>query len=283
MQTDVFLQGGGTRLAAHLGALRAIEECGGQIAAWAGASAGSLVAAVMASGYTPAMAFDLMLETDYRQFLDMRPMSLFKGFGLCSGRQFEKWLDGVLGGMRFQDLDVPLSVVCLNIETGGPFVFSNKRTPEAKIATSVRCSISIPGIFAVGRHEKETLVDGSLSYVEPADLFPAGQNPAVTVRFVRNRTERLRTSRPLRFTAYVERLADIVFEAAERRNQQQFWTHRLPIDTGPHSLANFSISREAKQELFRAGYEQSLEILLREQFPRNEQLRPATGRLTGVC
>lgn len=85
MQTDVFLQGGGTRLAAHLGALRAIDECGGRIAAWSGASAGSLVAAVMASGFMPAMAFDLMLETDYRQFLDMRPMSLFRGFGLCSG------------------------------------------------------------------------------------------------------------------------------------------------------------------------------------------------------
>jgi hypothetical protein len=104
---NVFLVGGGTRLAAHLGALKAIEEQRGPVGAWAGASAGSLIAAVRAAGFSHGMAVDLMLETHYRQFFDVRPLEIFRGYGLCSGKRLEKWLNVVLRGIRFKDLPQP--------------------------------------------------------------------------------------------------------------------------------------------------------------------------------
>lgn len=256
MHCNVFLLGGGTRLAAHLGALKALEERGGRIAAWAGASAGSLVSAVRASGYTSAQAFDLMLNTDYRKFFDVRPLGLIRGYGLCSGKPFEKWLDGVTGGKCFQDLDVPLSVVCADVDTGEAYICSNDLTPDMKISTAVRCSISIPGIFAVRRVNGSILVDGSLARVEPSMIFPNSSVPAIAVRQVRNQAARMTQAGPPGFTDYVKRVADLILNATDDRSSPELWEHNLFIRTGHHSPVNFDLTSDDKHELYEMGYQQ---------------------------
>lgn len=262
MELNVCLLGGGTRLAAHLGALKGIADQGGQIRGWAGASAGSLVAAVRAGGYSHEMAVELMRETDYRQFLDFRPLGLFRGYGLCSGRRFEQWLDGVLRGQRFGDLQSPLSVICTNIRTGEPFIFSNENTPDVKVATSVRCSIGIPGIFAIRRMGGAILIDGSLATVDDEMLFPGCGRETISVRLVRNQVARLAESKRFGLTTYVQRVAGMLLDAADEPSiGGDQWRRTLLVRTGVHSSVNFDLTVEEREELYAMGYEQCLNFL----------------------
>ncbi len=262
MDLNVCLLGGGTRLAAHLGALKGIEDQGGRVRGWAGASAGSLVAAVRAGGYTHEMAVDLMRDTNYRQFLDFQPLGMIRGLGLCSGRRFEKWLDGVLSGQRFCDLQTPLSVVCTDIQTGEPFLFSAETTPEVKVATSVRCSIGIPGIFAVRRLHNAILIDGSLAAIDDHMLFPGSPHETVTVRLVRNQVARLARSKRFGLKTYVQRVAGMLLDAADEPSiSGEQWRRTLLVRTGKHSSVNFDLSVEDRGELYAMGYEQCLNFL----------------------
>ena len=271
MKSHVFLLGGGTRLAAHLGVLRAIEEQFGPIAAWAGASAGSLVAAVRASGFNHEMAVDLMMDTNYRQFFDIRPLGLIRGYGLCSGKKFEKWLDGVLCGICFEDLDVPLAIVCSDVETGEPYIFSKEKTPKIKVATSVRCSISIPGVFAIRPVNGDILIDGSLAKVDPTMLFPTDHAPSIVVRMLRDRVAKLMNRRGFGFSTYVQRVADMILDATEDRISPELWTHDVLIRTGHHSPVNFDIAEDGRRKLYQLGYEQCLQHLGPQVDVRSEQ------------
>ncbi len=258
---NVFLIGGGTRLAAHLGALKAIEEQRGPVGAWAGASAGSLIAAVRAAGFSHGKAVDLMLETNYRQFFDVRPLELFRGYGLCSGKRLEKWLNVILRGVRFKDLPHPLSVVCTNIETGEPVILSNSNHPNMNVATAVRCSVGIPGLFAVKRVAGAVLVDGGLTPIDESTLFPAGTERALAIRMVRDRK-----SHPMRagfgWAAYIQRIASLLLDAGDdSQSAAPLSPTSLTIRTGHHSAVDFDLSPREKQELYNLGYDQATTYL----------------------
>jgi NTE family protein len=272
---NVFLIGGGTRLAAHLGALKAIEEQRGPVGAWAGASAGSLIAAVRAAGFSHGKAVDLMLETNYRQFFDVRPLELFRGYGLCSGKRLEKWLNVILRGVRFKDLPHPLAVVCTNIETGEPVILSNTNHPNMNVATAVRCSVGIPGLFAVKRVAGAVLVDGGLTPIDESTLFPAGAERALAIRMVRDRK-----SQPMRtgfgWAAYIQRIASLLLDAGDDSQSAAPQTPTsLTIRTGHHSAVDFDLSPLEKQELYELGYNQAA-TYLRDQ---HAMRRPALERL----
>jgi len=270
---NVFLIGGGTRLAAHLGAIKAVEETRGRIDSWAGASAGSLIAAIRAAGFSHTKAVELMLETNYRQFFDVRPLELFRGYGLCSGKRLEKWLNVILRGARFKDLPHRLAVVCTNIESGEPVVLSNANHPNMNVATAVRCSVGIPGLFAVKRVAGAILVDGGLTPVAESILFPGQEEEILTVRMIRDRQ-----SQPMRtgfgWAGYIQRIASLLLDSGDD-SQSVSSTKSLTIRTGHHSAVDFELSRQEKQELYELGYEQCAAHLR----ARRGTQRPALERL----
>jgi len=260
MDLNVFLQSGGTRVAVHVGAVRAIEEAGGRVAAWAGVSAGSLVAAVRACGFSQHEAYDLMLHTDYRQFLDRRPLALITGFGLCAGTVFEYWLDEILGGRRFRDLGVPLAIVATDASTGEAIVFSNHTTPEEKVATAVRCSISIPGVFAVRRVGGRTCVDGCLTHAAPGHLFPDTGSSNAVVRMVGERRCRPQNGR-LNLARYIRSIAEIVTNSIDSHRVADDWTYDLCINVGDSSGIDFKLGQAGKQQLYELSRRQCHQLL----------------------
>lgn len=65
------LEGGGVRGVAHAGAYEAVSRIAQyEFAGIAGTSAGSIVAALVAAGATPEFVKQLLLSTDFREFLD---------------------------------------------------------------------------------------------------------------------------------------------------------------------------------------------------------------------
>lgn len=272
MNLNVLLLSGGTRVAVHVGALRAIEESGAHVAAWAGVSAGSLVAAVRACGYTQQEAYELMLHTDYRRFRDARPWSLLRGFGLFAGDAFESWLDDVLEGRTFADLAAPLTVVACDVAAGRPAVFSREKTPDVKIATAVRCSISIPGVFAARRVAGRVLVDGCLARVEPQLLFSDITRPSAIVRMMSDRTAALPDEGRLNLSGYVRRIAELVADSVGGAPPTEEWDHDLCVDVARSRGIDFSLGCDEKRQLHDLAYEQCRRLLM--QAAPQRRIRP---------
>src|SRR5579875_857595 len=67
---DAVFEGGGMRALAHLGALAVAEERGYRWYRLAGTSAGAMIAALIAAGYSAAELHAIMGAIDYRRFAD---------------------------------------------------------------------------------------------------------------------------------------------------------------------------------------------------------------------
>ena len=103
---DAVFEGGGVKGIGLVGAVAVAEEKGYQWVNVAGTSAGAIVAALVAAGYTAAEMKEIMGELDYNRFkdatlLDKVPLvgpaaSLIFEKGIYEGKFFEDWIRGLL-------------------------------------------------------------------------------------------------------------------------------------------------------------------------------------------
>ncbi len=117
MKADAVFEGGGVKGIGLVGAVYAAEQQGYEWVNLAGTSAGAIVAALLAAGYSAAELRNIIMELDYRRFQDMGtidripvvgPMaSLFIELGLYEGTYFKQWMQDLLqakGVSTFADL-----------------------------------------------------------------------------------------------------------------------------------------------------------------------------------
>ena len=93
-QTDAtavvpILAGGGTRLPAHVGVLKALQDLGMRTDHLVGVSGGSIVAALWCAGWSADAMRELALEVDFTRFRDFNLRQLLFHGGLSSGDRFE--------------------------------------------------------------------------------------------------------------------------------------------------------------------------------------------------
>jgi NTE family protein len=195
------LSGGGVRGAVHLGVLKVLTQNGIYPDIISGTSAGSIAGALFAAGvdiedfleelknikpwklldpaFTPAYILVLLFY-----YWTSRPMVMWSfPDGFFKGEKIEQYLDGVLGGKKFDDLKIPLSVVSADINTGETVIFCSKKNvpkgkiyntvfiTEAKVSEAVRASISLPGIFVPKHLKGHKLVDGGIKDNIPVDIL----------------------------------------------------------------------------------------------------------------
>jgi len=197
------LSGGGVRGAVHLGILNVLIKNDIYPDIIAGTSAGSIVGALYASGvnldefvkdFKKINPIDLLDPTFTGVYLlllffyywSKRPMINWTfPKGLFKGDKIEQFLDEIFNKKGFNNLKVPLSVVSADINTGETVVFCpRKNVPRKKInntvfltdqslATAVRASISLPGVFLPKVVKGHTLVDGGIKNNIPVDILHA--------------------------------------------------------------------------------------------------------------
>ncbi|WP_312471768.1 patatin-like phospholipase family protein [Neobacillus sp.] len=167
MKIDGVFSGGGVKGIALIGAYEEIESRGLQFVRVAGTSAGSIVAAFIAAGYTSKEIFQLVDELDLSKLLDARktviPFPIAKWLfvywklGLYKGNELEKWIKEKLEakGLRtFSDLPPQtLRVIASDLSNGQMVVLPDDLrkygiSPGSfPIAKAIRMSCSIPYFF----------------------------------------------------------------------------------------------------------------------------------------
>ncbi|NPV71417.1 MAG: patatin-like phospholipase family protein [Firmicutes bacterium] len=163
-RVGVALGGGVVRGLAHIGVLQVLEELGVRIEYIAGTSCGAVIGGLYAAGVPLAGMMDIALHARWR---DLAEISVRRD-GLIGTRKLAAHLDSIIGGKRFEDLDIPFAAVATDICTGEEVLINSGPVSEA-----IRASCSIPGIFVPVKMGGRMLVDGGLCNNVPTSVTRA--------------------------------------------------------------------------------------------------------------
>ena len=164
------LGGGAARGFAHIGVIQVLEEAGIRPDLVAGTSAGSLVAAMYASGKTGAEMAALALAMDEGAITDWA----FPSRGLIRGEALARYVREQTGGRTIEQMKLPLGIVATHLDSGAAVLFQRGDTGAA-----VRASSAVPAVFQPVKIGSAEYVDGGL--VSPVPVRFARQMGAELV------------------------------------------------------------------------------------------------------
>lgn len=199
-------QGGGCKAVAFIGAYEAAIENGVCFTEFAGTSAGSIIAAIIAAGASVndmknfidgLNVVELIAKAQKKRnflgrivlnalklsgrIMSLKPslvnaiMSTLSDRGMCDAKvlqevvEFE--LQRLLGKNRqilFRDLKYPLTIIASDIKLHTVKVWNKKNTPNESVAKAVSCSCAIPGYF---KPVDDRYLDGGLLSNLPVSFF----------------------------------------------------------------------------------------------------------------
>lgn len=159
------LGGGGARGLAHIGVLKELENAGIHVDYLAGTSMGGLIGAIYASGKSPDEIEAIAKEySNTRKLLRLIDPTVPR-HGLFQGGQILTFFQKVLQDLTFSDLNIPLTVVAVDLISG-----QEVHIHEGNVADAVRSTVSLPGIFSPFENKNQRLVDGGVLNNLPVDV-----------------------------------------------------------------------------------------------------------------
>jgi len=284
----VVFEGGGCRGAAHVGAYEAAVNCGVNVSEVAGTSAGSIVAALIGAGATPA---HLLKTCAFLKFSDLlaKPKGIIaspflaKALGCFiwgkrrllgrilrngsghSSEKIQEWLDDRLAELlphaqrpiKFKDLVLPTWVVATDLAGRRAKIWSTEGTPDESVALAVRCSSSIPIFFEPVQLGTDLYVDGGMLSNLPTFVFANRKtNPrSLGGRILAIQLEGNGTTKTDWSTgALVKRLIDTSIDGASSLQRSiQSNVSAVSVNTGDVSSTNFDISESEVNFLLKSG------------------------------
>jgi len=238
------LSGGGIKGLCHAGALKALEERGIKPNILAGVSAGAVVGALYADGYTPDEIAKLFEDITLR---NMTKMHIPDG-GFLRIDVFQDFLYRKLRAKTFEELAIPLRVVATDLDKGRSTVFSSGNLIDPVVA-----SCCLPVLF------RPKLIDG-VHYVDGGVLmnFP--------VSIIRNDCEKViginATIKPnndfkLSILNVASRSYELMFKANILHDKKLCDLLIEPLDMGQYA----TFDTEKGREIFEMGYKTTKKLL----------------------
>jgi NTE family protein len=158
------LSGGGARGLAHIGVLKVLEQAGVPIDYLAGTSAGGLISALYAAGFSACELEEEVLRiSNPRQLVALVDRTLPRR-GLLEGQRLMDYLAEWLGGLTFDQLRIPLALVAVDLNGQQKVVLR-----EGPVLDAVRATIALPGLLTPLERNGQLLVDGGLMDNLPVD------------------------------------------------------------------------------------------------------------------
>lgn len=289
MKADAIFEGGGVRGLGHVGAIQVLEEQGYEWNKLAGNSAGSIVAALLASGYSGKELIDIMNDLDYKKFLgdtwlDNIPL-VGKGlelgfqFGIHDNDYLEKWMGNQLNKKNihtFADLpDDNLKIIASDITNGRMIIFPDDleyygmSKEEITVARAVRMSCSIPFFFKPIKWETNKnscyVVDGGILSNYPVDIFDRLDGPPRWPTFGFRLSQKYIQSKPAKIDGPItfgKAIVRTMYQAHDIRHVDKHSEVRtIFIPTGTITSTQFSLSARDQKFLYESGYEAAQKFL----------------------
>jgi NTE family protein len=200
-KVGVALSGGGIRGMAHIGVLKILVENNIPIDMISGTSAGAIVAAMYACGYTPQQMQIMIQNIKMDELIDLNVTVgdlfkhgmkwLFSGMfrfwsvlptGFIKGDKVEQFFYNLWQNRTVRDTNIPVAITAVDLNSADTVfftspVFDSRSILNARyyhntsLTEAVRASISIPGIFFPKKYRSMTLVDGAVKNNLPTDIL----------------------------------------------------------------------------------------------------------------
>ena len=166
------LGGGAARGFAHVGVIQVLEEAGLRPDFVVGTSAGSLVAALYASGRTAIQLQEVAEAMEEAAFTDWT-LPIFSR-GLLRGEALGRYVNAQVAGKLIEQMPLALGIVATDLKSGQGVLFQRGDT-----GTAVRASSAVPALFLPVKIGTREYVDGGL--VSPVPVRYARQMGAELV------------------------------------------------------------------------------------------------------
>ncbi len=289
MKIDGVFSGGGIKGFALIGAYEEIESCGFEFVRVAGTSAGSIVAALIAAGYTSKEIYQLVDELDPTKLLDPRKtiipfkftkwLLLYWKLGLYKGNELERWLKEKLeakGLKTFSDLPPnALRVIASDLSNGQMVVLPDDLekygiSPRSfSIAKAIRMSCSIPYFFEPVRLRSTNginiLVDGGVLSNFPMWLFDQDHvkkvRPVLGIKLSANGYEHSKYKINNGIELFGALFATMKDAHDSRYISKKHAENIIFIPTEGIFTTEFQLTNEKKQALFNVGREHAKRFL----------------------
>ncbi|QGG46659.1 patatin-like phospholipase family protein [Heliorestis convoluta] len=206
MKWALVLSGGGSKGAAHIGVIQALEEAKLRPSMVIGVSAGSFVASLYGTGYSSSEMLSItrkyhdhfLFDFDWRwawhallglfyKICGKPSLSLWPRIpnGILRGRQFERLLERIWDQQCLDGTSPPVVITATDLVTGSSICFLPKGLSplrplpyrrflyDVPIARAVRSSCGVPGVFQPLYMDSMALVDGAVRSNLPADIAQA--------------------------------------------------------------------------------------------------------------
>lgn len=152
------LGGGFARGIAYIGLLRIFEMARIPIDYLSGTSAGALIAAAYAGGAPLELMEEIGRSTRFKDFAEWT----VSWRGLASDARLKRFLHRMTPVRRFENLQIPLTIVATDLMTGEPVYFT-----KGNIGPALCASCAYPGLFRPVEQDGRLLVDGFLAAPVP--------------------------------------------------------------------------------------------------------------------
>ncbi len=162
----VVLGGGSARGFAHIGVVKGLEAHGIRPDLVVGCSAGSLVGAFWAAGFSGDRMEELALRVRDSEIIDVVQGNAPRG--MVTGQSLQNFVNQALRGRGIESFPTPFAAVATRYPSGDLAVL---RSGDAGFA--VRASCSIPGVFVPAAQGGQEYLDGGL--VSPVPVRTARQ------------------------------------------------------------------------------------------------------------
>lgn len=288
MKFDAVFQGGGVKGTAFVGAVNCLQDNGYKWQNLAGTSAGSIVAALLAAGYTAKELEEIMINMSYTKLLKKNILNdipvvgnvfqLVNDFGIYSSRVIENWMFERLwekGKTKFKDIEkegIMLKIIAADITRRSILIFPDDlkkygiNPGEFSIAKAVRMSCSIPFFFKPVKlkydDKTDYIVDGGLISNFPIWVFDSDTAPKWPTfgfkltndsrknHFKKNIVENKRN--------LISYSIDVINTAFDRDEEvyvaDKDSVRTINIPTMGVNATDFAISKKKTMELYRSGY-----------------------------
>ncbi|MCI0764247.1 patatin-like phospholipase family protein [Bacillus sp. TL12] len=298
MKIDGVFEGGGVRGIAHVGAICALEKQGYEWERVAGTSAGAIIAALLAAGYSCTELKDIISNMDYHQFtkktlLDKIPfvgkaLSAWTKLGIYSNDFLEKWLEDLLhkkGIHHFSDLSNPqnLKIIASDISNGKMVIFPDDlpnygfTNHDFSIAKAVKMSSTIPFYFEPIKWKTPKwkqpcyMVDGGILSNYPIWIFDCTSIPSWPTfgfHFVKDKIQ----AEPVPYEEPISMFKGLfktMMQAHDLRHlDKETKARTITIPTGTITSTKFQLTTAEKEWLYQSGFNAAEKFLKSWNFKR---------------
>ena len=167
--------GGAIRGVSYIGAIKAMEELGLEVQTFGGSSVGSIIAGLLAVGYTAEELKEIFIKVNFELFKDIS-IGIGPLFAISKGEVFLEWVrelietkfygekykKGANRAVTFKDIEKNLVIITTNLSNFECKEFSRFETPDYEIASAIRISSCMPGLMKPIEYNNTLLVDGDL-------------------------------------------------------------------------------------------------------------------------